>query len=88
VLSQKIGNCSSTLWIAERGHDAAGLIKEHDSLRRRMNRATIDLDFINVRIDLSAELRAHLAVYLNSSFNDEPLHLATRSNTTLREKLL
>jgi len=53
-----------------------------------MNRTTIHLDLIDVWVDLSAELGAHLAVDLYASFDDEPLHLSTRSYATLREKLL
>jgi hypothetical protein len=88
VLGQKISDCSSTFRIAQSRDHAAWLVKQHDSFRSHVDRATINLDSIYIRIDLSAQLGAHLAVYLNPPLDDKTLHLSTRSDTALREKLL
>jgi len=81
-------DCSPTLWVTERGDYTTGLIEKHDSLGRRVNWATINLNTIHIGIYLGTQLRAHLSVDLHAPFDDETLHLSTRAHTTLSEKLL
>jgi hypothetical protein len=88
VLGEKIRDGSATLWIMERRDYPTRFVEQHYSLWRRSNCTTINLDRVNIRIYLSAELIHNLAVNSDSPLRDELLHLTARAYATLSQKLL
>jgi hypothetical protein len=88
VLSQKISDAASSLWIIHGRDDAARLIKQHYPFSSSVHWPAIYLDSVCIGINLATKLGHNLTVNPHPTLGNELLHLSTRTNPTLSQKLL